>query len=102
MAVEAVVAAAAAGEEAGVAAEVGVAAGGWRRRRWRRGIDRGERVDEPPAEVVVRNVVDSAALVPLLTVTFGFAVSRAACFVAAMFLTSPGRADQSSATTPTT
>ena len=38
---------------------------------------------------------------PLLTVTFGFAVSLSTCFVAAMFLTSPGRADQSSATTPT-
>jgi hypothetical protein len=38
---------------------------------------------------------------PLLEVTFGFAVSLSSCFVAAMSLTRPGRADQSSATTPT-
>ena len=40
--------------------------------------------------------------VPLKTVTFGFAVVASNCFVAAMSRTSPGRADQSSATTPTT
>jgi hypothetical protein len=38
----------------------------------------------------------------LVTVTFGFAVAASTCFVAAMFLTSSGRADQSNATTPTT
>ena len=38
---------------------------------------------------------------PLLEVTFGFAVGESTCFVAAMFLHRYGRADQSSATTPT-
>jgi hypothetical protein len=37
----------------------------------------------------------------LLDVTFVLAVASRSCFVAAMFLTSSGRADQSSATTPT-
>ena len=39
---------------------------------------------------------------PLLTVTFGFAVMPSSCFVAAMSLTSAGRADHNKATTPTT
>ncbi len=39
---------------------------------------------------------------PVPTVMFGFAVMPRSCFVAAMSLTSAGRADQSSATTPTT
>ena len=41
--------------------------------------------------------------VPLFgTVTFGLAVLVRSCFVAGMFLTRSGRADQSRATTPTT
>ena len=38
----------------------------------------------------------------MATVTFGFAVALSNCFVAAMFLARPGRADQRRATTPTT